>query len=292
MISRRLRISRASVCQTCKELESQNLIKKTINTNYNCIYEISPALQKRIGGVQEQVTPVRTHNIAMKYHVLNQDHPVSKDKRAGFAKSWFMRGKVEWSTFWYPGKAGEIACTVTVYPKTIKIQMDAGQKIIARDHFDAENKGFQQISQVRQKFIDSQRRFGISLEIEPTGTRVGKPHGGLAFHEGGLLDSETRIPGTWVDDSVKKELGPGYKEFEMHTDHSLLTPLEQGVLSVAGMPDMIRSCISPLSESVQRVEALMQGETIAERKINQLIGVIGSLLERLNKLELKLESQP
>ena len=289
-ISKRMNISRASVSQTCKRLEENNLIKKEVGTRYNILYSVSIDLQKRIGGVQEVVSPVRTHNIALKFAILKQDRPFTRDKRTGWQKSWKMRGW-EASAFWYDGKAGEITCTVTTNPKSIVIRMDAGQKIIAKDHFDAESKGYQHLIYVRQQFIDSQRRFGIDIEIEPTGQRITKAHGGLAFHEGGPLDSETRIPGTWVDTSAKKELGPGYKEFEMHTDHSLLTPLEAGVFAVAGMPDMIRSCIDPLSQNIQRVEALIQGGTTSEQKVNQLMGVIGSLLERLLVLEKKLESK-
>jgi alanine dehydrogenase len=44
-------------------------------------------------------------------------------------------------------------------------------------------------------------------------------------------------------------------------------------------------------QSVQRVEALMQGGTTAEQQVKQLIGVIGSLLERLNTLEKRLEAR-
>jgi DNA-binding MarR family transcriptional regulator len=48
-ISKRMNISRASVSQTCKRLEENNLIKKLVGKNYNVLYEVSVDLQKRIG---------------------------------------------------------------------------------------------------------------------------------------------------------------------------------------------------------------------------------------------------
>lgn len=293
-ISRRLRVSRASVNQTCKFLEQNNLIKKEVNERYNILYSVAPQLQKRIGGIQEQVTACRVHSIALKFHVISQDHPVSIDKRSGYSKSWKMRGGERFA-YWFPGKAGEIACTATVHPRTIVIRMDAGQKILARDVQDAEQRGFQHLIHVRQQFIEKQRLFGVNLEIEPTGQRMGKVHGGFAgSRENPVMQEGVTTPGWWIDKSGKGELGEDKLELEAHTERGGPTRLDNLIKAseqFEHLPDMVRSCIDPLSQNIQRVEALIQGGTTSEMKMNQLMGVIGSLLERLLVLEKKLESK-
>ena len=49
------------------------------------------------------------------------------------------------------------------------------------------------------------------------------------------------------------------------------------------MPDLIQQAIDPLNANIIKMQGLMQGGTTAQMKVDQLIGVIGSMLETMNK---------
>ena len=284
MISRRLRISRASVSQTCGFLEQNNLIKKEVGTRYNILYSVAPELQKRIGGVQEQITACRVHNVAAKFHIINQDHPVSKDKRNGYSKSWTMRGG-ERSAFWFPGKAGEIACTVTVHPRTIVIRMDAKQTILAKDIPDAESRAFQHLIHVRQKFIDSQRLFGVNLEIEPTGQRLGKTHGGFAGSASNpVMQEGVTTPGWWIDKSGKGELGENKLELESYTERGGPTRLDNLIKAseqFEHLPEMFRDIVNPIGAEVTQVKAMLQGGITQSQENDNIMKFLSSVLKEM-----------
>lgn len=280
--ARKSKLPKATVHKIAARLERSKLIRKKFATNYNIIYDVEDSVEVPAEKNVVQETPVRVHNIAMKFKIVRQNDQLSFDPRTGYNKRWKMRGGIRYA-YYFEGRVGDPTFTVTVHPQTLVVQMDKGQKIRAASSTEAESKGYQLAADTIKKFCAKQKEFGIIIEAASTGKIIQRAHAGLAIRDGGLLDSQTRIPGTWVDKSVT-EL-PGYKEFEMHTDHSLLTPLEKGVLALAGFPDLL----NPLMQSVQRVEALMQGGTTAEQQVKQLIGVIGSLLERLNKIEERME---
>lgn len=283
-ISKRMNISRASVSQTCKKLEESNLIKKVVGTNYNVIYEVAIDLQKRIGGVQEQITACRVHNISMKFHVLSQDHPVSKDKRSGYSKSWQMRGG-ERNAFWYPGKAGEISYTVTVHPRTIVIRMDAKQTILAKDVPDAESRAFQHLIYIRQQFIDSQRRFGIDIEIEPTGQRLGKTHGGFAGSASNpVMQEGVTTPGWWIDKSGKGELGENKLELESYTERGGPTRLDNLIKAseqFEHLPEMFRDIVNPIGADITAVKAMLQGGISQSQENDNIMKFLSSVLKEM-----------
>jgi len=286
-ISKRMNISRASVSQTCTYLEQNNLIKKVVGKRYNILYEVSVDLQKRIGGVQEQITACRVHNVSMKFHVLTQDHPVSKDKRSGYSKSWSMRGG-ERSAFWFPGKAGEIACTVTVHPRTIVIRMDAKQTILAKDVPDAESRAFQHLIYIRQKFIDSQRLFGTNFEIEPTGQRLGKTHGGFAGSASNpVMQEGVTTPGWWIDKSGKGELGENKLELESYTERGGPTRLDNLIKAseqFEHLPEMFKDIINPIGAEVTAVKAMMMGEVTMQRQYEAMMKFMTAAMTEIQTL--------
>jgi hypothetical protein len=287
MIARRLNISRASVSQTCGYLEQNNLIKKLVGKNYNILYEVSVDLQKRIGGVQEQITACRVHNIAMKFHIISQDHPLSVDKRSGYSKDWPMRGGQRYA-YWYPGKAGEIACTVTVHPRTIVIRMDAKQTILAKDVFDAESRAFQHLIYIRQKFIDSQRLFGINFEIEPTGQRLGKTHGGFAGSASNpVMQEGVTTPGWWIDKSGKGELGENKLELESYTERGGPTRLDNLIKAseqFEHLPEMFRDIVNPIGAEVTAVKAMIQGEVTMQRQYEAMMKFMTAAMTEIQTL--------
>ena len=196
-----------------------------------------------------------------------------------------MRGKKEWYTFWYPGKAGEITCTVTVYPRSIKIQMDAGQKILAKDVKDAESRAFQHLVTIRQKFIDSQRLFGVNLEIEPTGKSIYKVHGGFAGSASNpVMQEGVTTPGWWIDKSGKGELGEDKLELESHTERGGPTRLDNLIKASEQfdhLPDLIKNVINPIGAEVTAVKAMLQGGITQSQENDNIMKFLSSVLKEM-----------
>jgi len=295
-IARKIKVSRSYVNQVIKRLESLGLIQR-VDTHktkpgmraYTLFYELSPELKARIKGdkVAAPFTEMRTHHIQMKFKVISQSDKPTKDKRTSFNKSWFMRGQSERFKYWYIGRAGLPSVSLTAHPKTIVITMDKGQKIVAASAKEAEQMAVLACYQAKDKFVQEQAKFGITFETEHTGVRIGKTHVGLAFHEGGPLDSPINIPGMWVDKSVEKELGPGFKEVESYIDHELATPLEKGVMAVAALPAAMKEFtdkLNPMSESILQVQAMMQGSITNQQMLENVTKLISSVLIEMQSI--------
>lgn len=285
-----------------KKLKSKGLINRielSKNTDghrdYTHLYNLSPELKQRVveKDTTTPFTEMRVHHIQMKFKIIRQSAPPTKDKRTSFNNSWFLAGKSERFRYWFVGKAGLPSVSITVHPGTMVIQMDRHQKIQAATMKEAEEKGLLACYQAKEKFIEEQSKFGIRFETEHTGKRIGKTHVGLAFHEGGPLDSEIRIPGVWADDSPPKE---GIKEVEMHIDHELATPLERAVMSVATiekkvdaiedkLPEMFRGMIDPLNQNVLAVMAQLQGGRPIEAMFQQAVGLLAQMMEKMNRMD-------
>jgi predicted transcriptional regulator len=313
-VADKLGFSRAYINQQIKRLISFNLIQR-IETHpsvegkrdYTHFYELSPELKGRIASnkPEEVFTAMRTHNIRRKFKIISQSAPPTKDKRTSYSKSWMMRGG-ERHKFWFPGKAGYPSVTVDVHPKTLVFYMDRGQNIVAHTKEEARNIAWLAIYKAKDQFVLEQSKFGITFETEIGGEEISKPHVGLVFRENGPLDSETHIPGTWVDASPEKELGPGFKEFEMHIDHPLATPLEKGVMAVARVGDTIKESIqlampeamkefeksfAPLTSEIHTVMAHIQSGQSVQNQINQLIVLVAQLVKDNHDLKERLDNQ-
>jgi predicted transcriptional regulator len=301
-IARKIKFSRSYVNQVIKRLESLNLIQR-IDTHktvpgkraYTLFYELSPELQARVKGenVAAPFTEMRTHHIQIKFKIISQSALPTKDKRTSFNKSWFMRGKSERFKYWYIGRAGLPSVSLTAHPKTIVISMDKGQKIVAASMKEAEQMAVLACYQAKDKFVQEQAKFGVTFETEHTGVRIGKTHVGLAFREGGPLDSPINIPGMWVDKSVEKELGPGFKEVECHLDHELATPLEKAVMSVATiedkLPEMFRGMIDPLNEKMVTLVAQLQGGRPIEQMFQNSLDMMLRMMEKMDRMDAELK---
>lgn len=302
-IAKKLKFSPSYICQVIKKLETYNLIKKleTQRTKegqreYNNFYELSPELKGRIRKeIQQPFTPVRVHYIIRKFKIVNQSGPVSKDKRASYHKSWFMRGKSERFKFWYPGKAGLPQVTIDVHPKTIVAYVDKGQTIVARSMEEAEQLAWYALYQAKDRFIEQQQLFGVSFEIENVGQQIGSAHGGLLLHEDGPFGKEQPVtPDVWIDRSVKKEVGEGYCEVESFTNGPHLTRVEKALFAMEDledtMPDRIRTAmpealqalekVGPLTAEVHTVLAHIQSGQTVDSRLNQMILMFGDMLKQ------------
>jgi hypothetical protein len=166
--------------------------------------------------------------------------------------------------------------------------MDKGQKIVAHSKEEAQEMALLAIFQGLQKFIEEQSKFGITFDTDHVGEAIGKAHVGMAFREGGPLDSEINIPGMWVDKSCEKELGPGYKEVESYIDHPLATPLERAVMSVATiedkLPEMFKGMLGPLNANVLQVQAMMQGSITNQQMLENVTKLISSVLVEMQSI--------
>jgi len=301
-IAKKLKFSPAYICQTIKRLECLNLIKKleTQRTKqgireYNNFYELSPELKGSIKkDIEQPFSPTRVHHVLRKFKIVNQTAPPSKDKRTAYLKSWSPRGGERYK-YWYPGKAGLPSITIDVHPKTIVAYMDKGQSIVARTKEEAEQMAWYALYQAKDKFIEQQSLFGITFEIENVGIQIGKAHGGLVIREDGPWGKDDPVtPGIWKDNSVNKELGPGFCEIEMFNDNPHLTRVEKGLFAIEQLPETIRTAmpeafadlekIGPLTSEVHTVLAHIQSGQSVDARVNQLILMFGDVLKQQHKI--------
>lgn len=197
--------------------------------------------------------------------------------------------------------------TIDVHPKTIVAYVDKGQQIVARSYEEAQQLGWYAIFQAKEKFVEQQHLFGISLEIENVGNQIGKTHLGLISREDGPLaamkKAQEKIPEervmsaehpVWIDGSIKKELGPDYFEIEMFGDNPAATPVEETIQSIANLPETIRAAmpealaelekIGPLTSEVHTVLAHIQSGQAVQNQVNQLIMMFGKVLDQQHKI--------
>ena len=292
-ISRILKVPKSTVCTTVRKLEKAKLIRKKFVTNYNIIYDVAELPDAEPAPKEPPVkepTPVRVHNIAMKFKIERLNNALSTEPKTGYEKKWSPRNKRDIRyLYWFPGDGDEPGFHVTIHPKTLVVRMDAGQKVNAPTSQEAVIKGYQLATDAARKFCDKQKIFGTIIVISSTGKPITKPHAGLAFRKGGPLDYETHIEGTWVDESKVSELAPDKKGIEMHTDHPLLTPLERGVLAVAGIPDLLKSTIAPLSQSIDSMTAHIQAGQTPAYQISQQNNMILALMAENRELRKRIE---
>ena len=281
--AKRTGTSRSYVSKIAGQLERSNLIKGKPG-KYNRIYDASQTLLNLIASEEINLTACRVHNIAMHYKIIRKSGALSVDKRSGFSKDWTMRGGKRFA-YWYPGAAGEPSITVTAHPNSIVIRMDKGQKILAASSEEAEDKGFQHLALVRQQFIDAQRKFGVVVDIEPTGRKVGKVHYGFSLTEETAAAKQGVTLGKWFIDKSVKEVEPDKLEVET-LDKAQMTPLDRTILmshQLSALPELLKGM-----ESNLQVIAQAQGGRTVEAMLLQLIDMQGRLMERIEKQDAKI----
>ncbi|MCJ7697260.1 MAG: MarR family transcriptional regulator [Thermoplasmata archaeon] len=285
--ARKLRVPKSTVCTVVKKLEKAKLIrKKWAGNRYNILYDVLDRSVTEPAEAQK-ITTIRVHNVSRKRKILTPHYQLSVDKRAGWEKDWLMRGRVKWYKYSFLGGVGEPSVSLTITPKTIIGYLDAKQYVISESVEEAEDKAKQHVDKAIEKFIQVQAGFGNCIRIEGVSVPISKIHygGQGATNHPAVQEVLKGKVKDWFGDQSLDELGlSGITEVETVVRRNALQ-FEKAMRFPEVFPDLL----NPLAQSIQRVEALMQGETTAERKIGQLIGVIGSLLERLNKIEERME---
>ena len=227
---------------------------------------------------------------------------MSKDRRAGYNKSWQMRGG-ERHKYWYPGKAGDVSITIDVHPRTIVAYIDAGQNIIAETAARAEDRGIQMVRDVVKHFVETQQQFGTRLEIDEIGQQVGKTHFGLSFHKSApFATGQTTLAETWIDSSVASEVEPDKSEWE-GTNRNLMTELEQGMYKIATIDKTIDTHIQAaipeamaefnkqftgLNESINQVVAMVQGGITMQQQYQQMQNFMTRVLDEVQAVRKEL----
>ena len=202
---------------------------------------------------------------------------------------WYPHPKDKRYKFWYPGKAGHPAVTLYVHPKTIVAWVDKHQMIPAQSLIDAERLGDEAIARAIDRFIDQQRLFRVTVEID-SGKIMGKRHYGALIAEG-HPDIRTakaeglNAPGWFVDNSPDDQI-PGMAEAET-TDLSRATGLEKvinlapKIVELAEMPSLIK-------DTHAQVAAMMQGGRPLELQYSRALDLIERLLERLERQDARI----
>ena len=234
----------------------------------------------------QDLTPWRVHNHRMKWHIVQQTGQICTDHRAGFQKKWKMKGFYA-HKFWWNNDINYPSVTIDVFPKTIVVYTDKGQRINARTEKEAEELGWIACRKAVKWFMETQPRFDSFFVLEEVGQKIGKLHLGMAFHEGGAIDGDTTIPGTWVDKSVEKELGPGWKEFECWENHPISSPLEAGVMAAAKIPDALKQfneSLSPINANILQVQAMLHGSITTAQQNENIIKLLSSVLSEMGAI--------
>lgn len=304
LAAERLHVSRSLVSQTVRMLEKHNLIKKQHPSTYNSFYEISKELKAHIGDeTAPRLTNCDTHHIRRKYRILNISLPLSMDKRAGYIRSWDMRGST-WHKFWYPGKAGEPRITINVMPHTIVVYPDARQKILAGSIKEAEDKMNMACHNAVQKFIRDQGRFGVHIEIDELGKQITPTHYAFPLSKSSpYAEAGSTAPDTWTDGSPQKHGEPDRVEYET-TDPNKATSLDLAIDKVLAVDELVKGSIKdampeamreledrigPLTKEMHTVIAHIQSGLPFQNQVDQLIILFGKMLERQNEIEDKLK---
>jgi hypothetical protein len=270
---------------------------------YHHFYEISPQLREQLQGKQpEQFTACRVHNLRKKLKILSQSKELSLDKRAGYQKSWKIKGPMR-HKFWYPGKAGMPSVTVDYHIKTLVVYVDKKQTIVARDPNEALEIGWRAIYSAVDLFIEQQKKFGVLIEVPHTGETIGEPHGGFVGSDNPAMEEGVTKKNWWIDRSQEAELGPGHPELETNKPENMtrldnlikvseqvdLTALPNAIKDSVkiAMPEAMREMeekFGKLTNEVMTVMAFVQSGMTVQHQVQQLTFLVAKQLEDNNQL--------
>jgi len=295
-VAGRMKVSRPYVNQIVRGLESLGLVKRRKPTYF---YDLSPEAKSLISGAQslDEFTPARLHNFKKKFRILSSvREPYTRkengepDDRAHYTGSWKMRGPLR-HHFWYSGGTDSPSVTVDYHIKTLVIYIDAGQQILAKTVGEAIELGWLSVQKARNAWVQDQRVFGVDFAVEEVGTQIGKCHAGYLLkgndplvrevveeHDGNVGYADYRI-----DKSPEKELGAGNSEAETEQLENM-TRLGRGIQIIETIqPEAFKDLgkIGAMSDSVVRVEAMLQGGITLSQQYEQMVHFMTSALDEM-----------
>jgi len=290
MIARTLKRSRTEIHREIQQLQTLGIIRPKHTARYNIIYDVAPEFAKT--GEMPKVTPFRVHNIAMKFRVIERRNPFSTDKRiTRDQKEWNMRNGI-WRSYTFLGGAGEPSFTVTAYPRnSLVCRMDKRQRVLAPTDKEAEDKAYQYCVRTVTTFVELQNRHGAGIRIEPTGTKITKPHHGTALPEQHPV-AKAIVAGNvpkWFGDGSLQEMGvAGITEGET-LYHEEARKFERAMELPDRLPEMLKGIVDPLNRNVERVMAQMQGGRPIEVMFQNALDMMLRMMERIDKQEQRIK---
>jgi DNA-binding MarR family transcriptional regulator len=298
-IARKMQVSAPYVNQIITGLRSKGLIQRTNpvartdgKREYHHFYELSQQI-KSLAQKEEQYTACRVHNLRKKISLLSQSKPLALDKRAGYQKSWTMRGG-ERHKFWYPGKAGQPSVTIDWHIKSLIVYVDKKQNIVARTPAEAMEIGWRAIYAAVDSFVEQQSRFGIQIEVPHVGETVGKPHGGFVGSDSPVMEEGVTKEHWWIDRSQEAELGPGHPELEtdkpenMTRLDNLIKVSEQ--VDLTHLPEMFQGMIDPLNNKMLQLVSQLQGGRPVETMFRNALDLMMRMMEKMDKMDDELKA--
>lgn len=299
-VARKMKVSSPYVNTLLKKLLSKGLIQRTEpkprqdgRREYHHFYEISPQLREQLQGKEpEQFTACRVHNLRKKLKILSQSKELSLDKRAGYQKSWKIKGPLR-HKFWYPGKAGMPSVTVDWHITTLVVYVDKKQTIVARDPNEALEIGWRSIYSAVDLFIEQQKKFGVLIEVPHTGETIGEPHGGFVGSDSPVMEEGVTAKNWWIDRSQEAELGPGHPELETNKPENM-TRLDNLIkvseqVDLVQLPEMFKGMIDPLNDKMVQLVSQLQGGRPIQIMFQNALDMMLRMTEKMDKMDAELK---
>jgi hypothetical protein len=293
-VARRLNVSRPYVNQIVRGLESLGLIQRRGKTFF---YDLSAEAKSLLSGTQslDEFTPARLHNFKKKFRILSALQSPCLDSRAHYTDSWKMRGPLR-HKFWYSGGSGIPSVTVDYHIRTLVIYIDKGQQILARSVEEATEMGWLAVQKARDAWVRDQRAFGIDFMVEEIGIPIVKVHAGFVMMEKDPVIKEVVENGGdvgyadyWIDKSPEKELGSGHCEAETSQPENM-TRLGRGIQVIETIqPEAFKDLgkIGVVSDSLIRVEAMLQGGITISAQYEQMVNFMTKALDEMAAIRLE-----
>ncbi len=282
---------RSSVAAIITRLEEKGLISKKKGLKYNILYDLSEEAEKQLSDENApKLSPFRVHRIGMVFKILQRSGEYSRDPRiSSLQGSYKPRGGLR-LTYTFFGKNGDPDFTVTVWGKTLMIQMDKLNKIQRVGGFtvdDAIFRAYQYCIAVKDRFVEVQGRFGCRIRLESAGRTILKEHASIFANVGGkAAEGGVTVPG-WIIDNSGKKVRPDLVEVENVQGYmnsiETIRPIDDLLRNANRMPEIIREALDPLQANIQKVEAMVNGGTTAQQTVVKLMGLIGQMLTTMNE---------
>lgn len=282
---------KSSVAAILLRLENYGLIKRYKGSKYNILYELSNEAQNQLEGEGiPKISAFKVHRVGMVFKIRERFGEYSQDPRISIIqKSWRPKGKNDFLRINYTihMRPGEPAVTITVQPHSLMVQLTKGSRVGGISVEEATFRAYQFCIKAKDRFVDLQHQFGCRITLEPTGRPIYKEHIGFFVKaEGQAAKGGVTIPG-WSMDKSLEQVRPDLREVENTEGYKdsieQIRPIDNFIEKANELPDMIKQAMDPLNANILKVEALMQGGTTAQMKVDQLVGVIGHMLETMNK---------
>jgi hypothetical protein len=312
-VSRLKRISRTGISRLVVQAEELHLLTATTTRPYNKRYRVEKPLQALLSSTEtpgrvRPYTTCRPHNIRLKYRIILQEGPLSRDRRAGYLKSWKPRGP-ERLLYRIPGRVDMGDVTIEAHPGSLVAYYSAHQEVVAESVKSAEALILTSIHEAVLRFVVAQARFGNRMDLEsPTSGKataealqalqVTATHYAFKASRAGPLGALVgqRAGPWWVDGSPRDEGDPDHIEVETK-DLPEATDLDQAIKAVKaggshgllGPLEALTAKVEALTPTMEAIQAMMTAGSTLQYKFDQLVGILAAALGREERLEKKVE---